>query len=48
VASITSASQGGVAYCAHIGGFIAGLVLVKLFGAGRRSEDEPDYLQLGG
>ncbi len=24
-------SQGGVAYAAHIGGFIAGLVLVKLF-----------------
>jgi membrane associated rhomboid family serine protease len=26
---------GGVAYAAHIGGFIAGLVLVKLFAAGR-------------
>lgn len=31
-----SGSQaGGVAYAAHIGGFIAGLVLVKLFVAGR-------------
>jgi membrane associated rhomboid family serine protease len=31
-----SGSQaGGVAYAAHIGGFIAGLVLVKLFAAGR-------------
>ena len=31
-----SGSQaGGVAYGAHIGGFIAGLVLVKLFSAGR-------------
>src|SRR5512132_1196513 len=31
-----SGSQaGGVAYAAHIGGFIAGLVLVKLFTAGR-------------
>jgi membrane associated rhomboid family serine protease len=29
------AEQGGVAYAAHIGGFIAGLVLVKLFAIGR-------------
>jgi membrane associated rhomboid family serine protease len=28
---------GGVAYAAHIGGFVAGLVLVKLFAAGRSS-----------
>ena len=27
---------GGVAYGAHVGGFVAGLVLVKLFAAGRR------------
>lgn len=27
--------QGGVAYAAHVGGFIAGLALVKLFAAGR-------------
>jgi len=27
---------GGVAYMAHIGGFVAGLVLVKLFTAGRQ------------
>jgi membrane associated rhomboid family serine protease len=27
---------GGVAYMAHIGGFVAGLLLVKLFAAGRR------------
>jgi membrane associated rhomboid family serine protease len=27
--------QGGVAYAAHIGGFIAGLVLVKFFTIGR-------------
>jgi membrane associated rhomboid family serine protease len=26
---------GGVAYAAHIGGFVAGLVLIKLFAAGR-------------
>jgi membrane associated rhomboid family serine protease len=28
-------SGGGVAFMAHVGGFIAGLVLVKLFTAGR-------------
>lgn len=30
-------SQGGVAYAAHIGGFIAGLALIKVFTIGRRS-----------
>ncbi len=35
--SIMQTSDGdGVAYMAHIGGFAAGLVLVKLFTAGRR------------
>ncbi len=29
------AQEGGVAYAAHIGGFIAGLVLIKLFAVGR-------------
>jgi membrane associated rhomboid family serine protease len=29
------AQEGGVAYAAHIGGFIAGLLLVKLFAVGR-------------
>jgi len=33
---------GGVAYMAHIGGFVAGMVLVKLF-AGRRSPRRPAY-----
>ena len=32
-----SADSGGVAYMAHIGGFVAGLVLTFLFG-GRRTE----------
>ena len=33
-----SGSQaGGVAYAAHVGGFVAGLVLVKVFAAGRAS-----------
>jgi rhomboid family protein len=31
------AQMGGVAYAAHVGGFAAGLVLVKVFAAGRRS-----------
>jgi membrane associated rhomboid family serine protease len=31
----SGSQEGGVAYAAHIGGFIAGLVLVKLFVAGR-------------
>ena len=33
---LSPAGTGGVAYAAHIGGFIAGLVLVKLFAIGRR------------
>ena len=33
-------SSGGVAYGAHIGGFIAGLVLVKLFLMGKSGIDE--------
>src|SRR5215208_3292143 len=35
------AQEGGVAYAAHIGGFIAGLLLVKLFAAGRGSAAAP-------
>ena len=31
-----SAETGGVAYAAHIGGFIAGLVLIKVFAIGRQ------------
>ncbi len=31
---LADASGGGVAYGAHIGGFIAGMLLVKLFAAG--------------
>ena len=30
--------QGGVAYAAHIGGFLAGLVLIKFFDRGRGTE----------
>jgi len=31
-----SADTGGVAYAAHIGGFIAGLILIKVFAIGRQ------------
>jgi membrane associated rhomboid family serine protease len=31
VTSITSEEGGGVAFWAHLGGFVAGVVLVKLF-----------------
>ena len=33
---LTPAGTGGVAYAAHIGGFIAGVALIKLFAIGRR------------
>ncbi len=32
----TPAGTGGVAYAAHIGGFVAGLVTIKIFALGRR------------
>ena len=32
----SSSETGGVAYAAHIGGFIAGLVLIKVFALGRK------------
>ena len=35
--------QGGVAYAAHVGGFIAGLVLIKFFDKGGSSNREPAY-----
>jgi len=35
VGYLTPAGTGGVAYAAHIGGFIAGVALVKLFAIGR-------------
>ncbi|MEO6333770.1 MAG: rhomboid family intramembrane serine protease [Pyrinomonadaceae bacterium] len=36
VGYMTDPGTGGVAYAAHIGGFIAGLVLIKLFALGRQ------------
>jgi membrane associated rhomboid family serine protease len=41
MATTSDTGGGGVAYLAHVGGFAAGLVLVKLFaraGAGARPE----------
>jgi len=35
--------QGGVAYAAHIGGFLAGLILIKFFDSGSRSTRQPGY-----
>jgi len=42
--SITSTTGDGVAYFAHIGGFVAGLILIRRFGAGRRPANEPEDL----
>ncbi len=36
VGYLTPAGTGGVAYAAHIGGFIAGVALIKLFAIGRK------------
>jgi len=36
VGYLTPAGTGGVAYAAHIGGFIAGLALIKIFALGRQ------------
>ncbi len=36
VGYLTPSGTGGVAYAAHIGGFIAGLALIKLFAIGRK------------
>ena len=38
--------EGGVAYAAHIGGFIAGLALIKIFAAGRASGSLPPMQRL--
>ena len=36
---LTPAGTGGVAYAAHIGGFIAGLVLIKIFAIGTKAQE---------
>jgi membrane associated rhomboid family serine protease len=37
---------GGVAYAAHVGGFVAGLVLVRLFTSGRRRPPADRYAEV--
>ncbi len=39
----SGSQSGGVAYAAHIGGFLAGLILIKFFDRGPRSPREPAY-----
>ena len=36
-------AQGGVAYAAHVGGFLAGLVLIKFFDIGHGNRSAPSY-----
>lgn len=40
---MTDAQQGGVAFFAHIGGFVAGMILVKPFLWGQRQAPRQDY-----
>jgi membrane associated rhomboid family serine protease len=44
VGSISAIDQGGVAYFAHIGGFAAGLLLIRPFGLGRQPLGEEGYV----
>jgi membrane associated rhomboid family serine protease len=44
----TPSEGGGVAYGAHIGGFIAGLALIKLFRPGPRTHGGASYVALAG
>jgi membrane associated rhomboid family serine protease len=46
--SSAAGSGGGVAYAAHIGGFIAGLVLIKLFRPGQRTHGGASYVTIPG
>lgn len=45
---LTPSAGGGVAYAAHIGGFVAGLALIKIFAIGRNrcsAVQKPGYLK---
>lgn len=37
--------EGGVAYAAHVGGFIAGLALIKIFALGRNGSAPPAFMR---
>lgn len=41
VSALGIESQGGVAFFAHIGGFVGGLILIRIFTAGRAIERRP-------
>jgi membrane associated rhomboid family serine protease len=41
VGMFSGGSGGGVAYGAHIGGFIAGMLVIKLFTLGRKPVPRP-------
>jgi membrane associated rhomboid family serine protease len=43
--AFTNMAQGGVAFMAHVGGFLGGLVLVRVFMAGRQRLDDYDRWQ---
>ena len=42
-AGTSNVSQGGVAWFAHIGGFLAGMLLIKIMGAQDRYRNRPEY-----
>ena len=54
VSSVAGGEQGGVAFAAHVGGFVAGMVLIKLFAraddvdAHRRDAWRPERVARGG
>lgn len=43
---LTPPGTGGVAYAAHLGGFVAGLVLIKIFAIGTNAEPPPSSATL--
>jgi membrane associated rhomboid family serine protease len=45
VASVSNATAGGIAYSAHIGGFVTGLLLVRLFAQSTRVDQLRTYYQ---
>ena len=42
-AGTSNVSQGGVAWFAHIGGFLAGMLLIKIMGTKERYSNRPEY-----
>lgn len=50
IGALGDRAQGGVAFAAHVGGFIAGWLLVRVFAAGhrpppRRHQAQPDFME---